>query len=191
MSANYTPYSKTCSAGSRKFYNDFDLLPPKYREMLREGVLCPDFDDLKAAWELAGTDGDITDIRKYLYSFQEEVKAEKIATAKAKREAMKEERRKNRLEKWKTNYYMRPVYRTRMMDRGDGHDNLVARVMSMEEAAKALKNRKENKDVKPILPRFYEQKQLIGYEKVTKPEPEVKYQENLKPDHIAKAWHNA
>ena len=48
-----TPYSKTCNKTCRRFYDDFDLLPPEMKKLLHEQDRMPTFEDLKAAWELA------------------------------------------------------------------------------------------------------------------------------------------
>lgn len=191
---NGTPYHRTAGKMVRRFYDDFDLLPYEMRQMLSNQERMPNFEDLKAAWELAGEMMDITDIRRFLYSFEEEVKAEnKIAADKERERKRREkalERQRNRYDH-RTSYDYRPVYRDKLMKRDDKHDRLVQIVVD-EAAVNALTTRKENKDVVKANPApFFIKRELIGYEKVPKNvEPEVVYQENLKETHIIKALHN-
>lgn len=187
-----TPYHRTAGKLVRRFYDDFDLLPYEMRQMLANQERMPDFDDLRAAWDLAGETMDITDIRRYLHSYEEEVKAEnKIAADKAREQKRREkaaERHKARYGH-RSQYDYRPVYRDRLMRRPDKHDRLV-QIVQGEAAVKALTKRKENKDVvRAPLSEFFIKREVVGYEKV-KVEPEVKYQENLKETHIVKALHN-
>lgn len=186
----HTPYHRTAGKMVRRFYDDFDLLPYEMRQMLANQERMPNFDDLKAAWELAGETMDITDIRRFLFSFEEEVKAENKIAADAERERKRREKAAERYKRrYGDRYDYRPVYRDRLMRRNDKHDRLV-QIVQGEAAVKALTTRKENKDVVKIPQSdYFIKREVVGYEKV-KVEPEVKYQENLKETHIVKALHN-
>lgn len=185
-----TPYHRTTGKMVRRFYDDFDLLPYEMRQLLANQERMPNFDDLRAAWDLAAETMDITDIRRYLHSFRVENREERKRLSDMEREQKRRDRAAERhRRRYGDRFSYQPVYRDRLMKRNDKHDRLV-QLVTDEEAVKALTTRKENKDVVKVPQSdYFIKREVIGYKKV-EIKPETAYQENLKETHIAKALHN-
>jgi hypothetical protein len=183
-----TSYSRSCPKTIRQFYDDFDLLPRECKELLWYNHSSPDFDDLKAAWELARDSNDLASLIERVNCLQltpEEKKAKLDAEKKAKLEA----KRDRLIGKYR---YKAPVYgKARLKDSDPKQARLVSLVSEEQAMALACK-RKENKDVKPFSNVI---RPIISWREVevtvkdddtrkapAKPEP---------PQHILKVLHNA
>ncbi len=180
MDKNY--FHKACNKTSKKFFEDFDLLPAKYKELLWYQNGTPDFDDLRAAWELSGEDY-LSNVLK-LNSFKKERQAKEVEEARAKRDKLRAERFNRRRSKYVQVYKYVKVDHT-----GDKHGRLVQMIKD-EEAAKLIASRKENKDVVAAGPLVVQK--FVGWKKVDHKEPEKpSYKEINYPQHICKQQHNA
>lgn len=179
-----TPYSRSCNKTSRKFYDDFDLLPKNIKEILWKQTTMPTFEDLKAAWELAQETLSLNDIISNLHVFEEERKALKKKTAEEKRKQKFHDKWAKRQQKYANRIAVYQQYRVSERPK----DQKLIAAVTAEKAAKMIAERKENKDVKPagnlIVTKF------VGY----KTQEEVKKEEikPLKeiPLHICKQFHN-
>lgn len=185
MNNNY--FHKSCNKTVRKFYEDFDLLPKEIKEMLWYGNYSPDFDDLRAAWDLAQETGSFESLFKTLNVYEEDRKRNKLEAARL----AKLERDKKRRERWqrKWNDYAKhvDVYRVvKVNERVDKHARL-AHLLTDEEATKALCARNENKDVVSAARYVY---QFVGTKKVEDVKPE-EYHKELPPQALPKMLHNA
>lgn len=184
MTSNY--FSKTCNKTSKKFFEDFDLLPREIKMMLCHQNRMPTFEDLKAAWELASEEFSIDKLKTNLNVFEEERKEWKKNEAKREKEAKRQERINKQMEK----YRRRPVYELVRKEVRPKDAKLIA--ISEEEAVRRMANRAENKDVTfggNILT-----KRFVGYkDELLKenPDMEIKYMEIGAPNHISKQMHNA
>jgi hypothetical protein len=181
-----TPYTRSCCKTIRQFYDDFDALPRAVKELLWDGSFQPTMDDLKAAWEIAAADKSLADLIKEINCMKPS-KEELKARADAERERKKREKSEARWAKRRPYYETRPIYGQAKLN--PKHARLVGLVISEQEAAKMLANRKENADVN-LVPMYV--CPIIGYERVKmvdtntippeKPEP---------PQSIIKMMHNA
>lgn len=179
-----TPFSRSCNKTIRAFYEDFDMLPREFKEMLWNNPTSPDFDDLKAAWELASAETSLKD----LINRVNVLKPSKEELARLHR--LEKERKKEEIRNKKRKYYeFRPILGAPRLKDDPKHARFVQRV-SDEEAMRLLARRKENKDVVAYTPYI---SPIIGYEKVMvvidpNTIPPEKFE---KPQHIAKMMHNA
>lgn len=184
MHADYL--HKSCNKTSRKFFEDFDLLPAEFKALLWYQNGTPDFDDLRAAWQLSGEN--YLDSTLKLHSFKKERQAKEIEDARAKRDKLRSDRYNKRLSKYRGSQYVQ-VYDRVVVDRSDKHGRLVALVKD-EQAAKLLAERKENKDVIPAGPVVV--RRFLGWKKVEPTEPKKpEYKEINYPQHICTQMHNA
>lgn len=182
-----TPFSNSCNPASKKFFEDFDLLPKEVKEILWNSAKPPTFEDLKAAWELAGESFSIEKLKQTLNVFEEE---RKEAKKKRREDKLKQarlekvERNNRRREKYRKTTFV-PVYKT---VRNDKHGRLVERV-KLEEAVKMLSNRKEVKEIRPA--GTYQV--LVGWKEVKKePDPLKEPPKKEEPVlHITKQFHNS
>lgn len=173
-----------CNPTSRKFFEDYDLLPLEVKKLIMYSPTLPTFDDLKAAWDIAGQMWNLEDVKAQLHIGEEEREERKRAEAARK----KREREEAKKAKYRNKYFGRQLYTQIVVDHSaDKHGRLIARV-SDEEAARMIANRKENKDVKPA------GKAIVNvYVGRTKEEPkkdETIYQPKEVKTHITKQWHN-
>jgi hypothetical protein len=183
---NGTPYSRSCCKTVKKFFDDFDMLPIEYKQLLWDGASTPGFDDVKLAWELASADKSLADLIKQV-SCMKPTKEEKKAQADRERERLKNERRQNR----KHSYYEtrailgKPQLRT--LDPKQAR--LVLRVTE-EELEKMLVRRREGKDV-----RVYSEyvRPILGYERVkVEIDPNtIPPEKKEPPQQLIKMMHNA
>ncbi len=185
MQTNY--FHKSCNKTVRRFYEDFDLLPKEIKEILWDLPYSPNFDDLRAAWELVEKNSTFEDLYKILNVFEEQRKQDKLEAAKAAKLQREQERRDRLNKKWGTRRV--DVYRVTKVGelRGDKHDRLVKRVTE-EEAMKLLSQRQENKDVKQITPRTIYT--YVGTKEVPVNAPEP-YHKELPPQALSKMLHNS
>lgn len=184
-----TPYHPSCCKTIRKFYDDFDLLPVEMKRMLQEGSLCPDFDDLRAAWDLTERNSSFADLFNMLNVYEEDRKeAERIAAVEA-REREKREKLEAKRNKWANKRRGTPHYVVMTVEEEAKKQRLVQRVTA-EEAVRLLSKRKENADIKPIVKHVarlvYTKEEPKKVEK-----PGVKYFEFSPPVHLMKALHNS
>lgn len=185
MHVNYL--HRQCSRLSRSFFEDYDLLPSEVKQLLQEQSSCPNFDDLKEAWVLAGElfKINLLDGKLRLNSFEKERKEEE------KRKA-KEEREQRRRERWNRKYgsYTNTVYIKRTREDTSKHGNLVRRVIDQEEAARLLTKRKENKDVRSGSDTYWEAV-TVPIKPKTKTEEPVAYMETGPKNSAPKQWNNS
>lgn len=182
-------FRKSCNPESRKFFEDFDLLPVEIKQMLWDQPRGPTPEDLKAAWELVEQDKSISGIDRIIQNlncFAERRKEEK----KKRREEAKRQAELERSSKWMNRFNRRRVeimVRVDPRKRQDKHGNLVRMVMSEQELASAMSKRTEAKDIKLAEPywerRFVEPKELK--------DKELNFLENEPKDSVIKALHNA
>ena len=178
-----TPYSKTCSKTSRKFFDDFDLLPSEIKHMLDYGPTCPDFDDLRAAWELLQESGTVQNIINRIRCLP---KLEKPKSTRYQRRLEAKSKRAQATQQ------ERPVLAGNS-PRSDKHARLVLRV-TQEQAAALLNRRQETRDIEPArycyewVPRVdpFKRAKLRNARKGDKLLPE-----KVIRDSIAKSMHNA
>lgn len=181
-----TGYRKSLGSQDRKFWEDYDLLPPEYRKMLYESNTQPDNKDLKAAWEMAVEAGGsgMAAIRRNLNVFEEEIKKEDKKAADLAREQAK---RQKSIDRWNNRYgrKVREVYVRIDPNRDDKHARLIARVKA-ETLDDLISKRKENADIKPASP--YYVRRFI--EVTPKQEKELKFMEFEPQDSPLKSRHN-
>lgn len=173
-----------CNPTSRKFFEDYDLLPIEVKKLLMYGPTMPTFDDLKAAWEIAAQTWNLESVKAQLHIGEEE----REEARRADRERKKREREEAKRDKWLNKYVGRQQYSRIVVDHSkDKHGRLIKRITD-EEAARLIAKRKENKDVQPA------GKAIVNlYVGRTKEEPkkdETQYQSKEIKTHITKQWHN-
>jgi hypothetical protein len=185
MKSNY--FHKSCNKTSRRFFEDFDLLPTEVKRLLSFGPTCPTFEDLREAWKLAGETFSLDKVLEQLNIFEEERKQKKVEEARIQKEKKKEERAKARWEAYRKKYYGDQVY-TRIVVRRKKDERLIQKV-SEETAVKMLSERKENKDVK-IIPEVTVYDVYAGHKK--KQEKELKFMEfSPVKNSLGKQMHNS
>ena len=195
MIPNY--FHSSCNKTVRKFYEDFDLLPPSAKELIWHENAAPNFDDLKAAWQLAGESFKLEDLLK-LHSFEEERKAEQKRLYKLEQQRKKQELiearkdrydRKHKLGKYATKVQV--YQRVRMKGKKIKDNSRLIKLVSDEQALKLLTQRKENKEI--VAAGSYYVNRFIGWEdKKDIPEkPEPEYAKFEPEQHICKAFHNS
>lgn len=141
-----TPFHKSCNKTSRRWFEDYDLLPSEVKKLLQESPKCPDFDDLKEAWKLAEEllrekGFKLEDLLR-LNCFEEEAKeARKEALARKKREA-KEIEKQRRYQARVSRY----LPKTGVVLVRRAKDQRLVNLVTEEEAARLLTTRKEHKD---------------------------------------------
>lgn len=188
MRANYL--HKQCSKASAMFFSDYDLLPTEFKRMLQESDRVPTMEDLKAAWELNGEHWTVDKAKQNLNVFEEEIKEYNKIKNREERLRQKREKFENRRRARLDRAIGQQVYRDRVIDLDTKNGRLVAKVMSIQEAEKALATRKENKDL--VAAGKIVVREFVGWQKKSpKPEKEVKYMENDIPQHICKQQHNS
>lgn len=192
MQTNYL--HKQCSSTSKKFFHDFDLLPTPVKELLWYSPKCPDFEDLKEAWRIAGEQFKINLLNSKLglFAFEEERKAESDEENRKKREAKKREKLEERMKRLRKKYQVdsTTVYVKRTRDDTSKHGNLIRRVMSDQEAASLLTRRKENKDVSSASKTYYEAV-IVPVAKAPKEEAPLNFAPTLPNQSPLKQWHNS
>lgn len=180
-----TPFSKSCNKTVRRFYEDFDMLPYELKEMIWNNPASPDFDDLKAAWELASEKTSLNDLIYRVNVLKPSKEEQKEINRKERQRKKEEQTRQNR----KTHYNeFRAILGAPRLKDDPKHARFVQRVTE-EEAMKLLAKRKENKDVVAYNPYV---RPIIGYEKVKVViDPNTIPPEKPGHQHIAKMLHNA
>jgi hypothetical protein len=160
MKSNY--FDKSCNKTSKRFFEDFDLLPTEVKRLLSFGPTCPTFEDLREAWKLAGETFSLDKVLEQLNVFEEDRKEESRKKNIEKRLREKEEKRQAKWNEWKKRNLGAEVY-SRVVVRRPKDERLVQKVTE-EQAVEMLSRRKENKDVK-IIPKVAVHEVFVGHEK--------------------------
>jgi len=173
-------FSRSCNPTSKKFFEDFDLLPRDVKMMLCHQGTMPTFEDLKVAWEIAAEQFSIDKLKTDLHVFEEERKAEKKRLADEKRR-QKQLERSNRY--WDKHRKRTPLYEM-VRKEPRAKDMKLINIVSEEKAVALLAARK-NGDEKPIAQPHWERR-FIGYKEdilAANPDQEIQYYEGDKVKH--------
>lgn len=172
-----------CAEASRLFFKDYDALPYEIKQMLFEGNKCPDFDDLKAAWELAALTEPLDEDFNGLHVFEEE----RVEARANKIEEKRRERERAKMDKQLAKYRRKDARKTyvyEVRERTVSDERLVAMVKA-EQAANMLTKRKENVEIESAAHKYYVKREMKKGEEVQKVEP-PRIQQSA-----SKQWHNA
>lgn len=195
-----TPYSKSCNKTVRRFFDDFDLLPRELKEMIWDSPYTPDFDDLKAAWQLAEETGSFEHLLNRIKCLDQPKEKEPKKTKEERQRELANRRMNKYVEKRERERAKRggmlAVYRTVRVDHtNDKHARLI-KVVSDEEAMRLLSLRKETADIKPAVTYH---RVFVGYVDPNQKEKDRNSKRGDKtpptkdaaPLHITKQLHNA
>jgi hypothetical protein len=187
MQSNY--FHRNCNKTARRFFEDFDLLPPKYKELLWDQPRMPTLEDVRVCWELAAEEFGLNLVSGSLLlnAFEEDRKEHKAEQARREREARKAEKRLAQHKKYGWVQTYRKVTQLREVDPKQAR--LVQRVTE-EQVEQLISKRAENKDVVAAGP-LKTTLEFTGWKKVTElKEPPVNYLETGRQNHVTKQWHN-
>lgn len=173
-------FSRSCNPTSRKFFEDFDLLPKEAKELLWAMPQMPTFEDLKLAWDISAETFSIDKLKTALHIYEEERKAEKKRNADEERERKRRERANSYFDKYRKRT---PLYEMVRREPRAKDMKLIERVS--EEKAVTLLAQRKNGDDKPIAQPHWERR-FIGYKEdiiAANPDVEIQYYEGDKLKH--------
>jgi hypothetical protein len=126
-----------CNKTRLKFWQDWDLLPYKYKQMLEDQTYCPTEDDLKAAWELVQEEGSMNDLINRINCLN--VK-KKLSPEEARRERENEKRQREmeKQEKQRRRLGCMADFQTMRVYANNGKEKLLARLLTPEELQRKL-----------------------------------------------------
>jgi hypothetical protein len=184
MQTNY--FHKECNKTSRKYFEDFDLLPREVKELLWFSPRMPGPDELKEAWKLAGELFNLETLMMTTNSFETERKEEQAARNRREREERKAANHRSRFNRRYGVATFKYVKQLRDVDPKQAR--LVMRVTE-EELARRLVSREENKDIQPASKYVVFQK-FTGYTK-KESKAEISPDKKVIKQDLTKQWHNS